>query len=196
MSGPRRANASRLTVLLPGASAFTSVARRPLNALSPTPSNSMAIVTHASAACSPSPASACSPPQPRISRKSPSPWHLGQPWPEPALKPSQSIPKTKKPPKNRRVCQRSAGRPKGRPVFIRSLHSLLAGRLARRSFGLLPGLQVFAGRLVDRLHRQTRFAAIVETKQLDLDLVAFLDDVGGLLHAVGCELADVDQPVL
>src|SRR5258708_14877207 len=72
---------------------------------------------------------------------------------------------------------------------------LLAGALAR-GVCLLLGLEVFAGHLIDRLHRQTRLAAVVEAEKLDLDLVAFLDDVGGLLHAVGRELADVDQAVL
>src|ERR1700704_7192467 len=74
---------------------------------------------------------------------------------------------------------------------------LLAGGFARRSLGrLLLGLEVLAGRLVDYLHRQPRLAAVVEAEQLDLDLVAFLDDVGGLLHAVRRELADVDETVL
>src|SRR5258708_29507609 len=72
---------------------------------------------------------------------------------------------------------------------------LLAGGFAR-GFRLLLGLEVFAGHLIDRLHRQTRLAAVVEAEKLDLDLVAFLDDVGGLLHAVGRELADVDETVL
>src|SRR4051795_5203977 len=63
-------------------------------------------------------------------------------------------------------------------------------------FGLLLGFEVLAGGLIDHLHRQARLATIVEAEQLDLDLVAFLDDVGGLLHAVGRELADVDEAVL
>src|SRR5207253_1160020 len=65
-----------------------------------------------------------------------------------------------------------------------------------RCFRLLLGLEVFAGRLVDRLHRQPGLAAVVEAEQLDLDLVAFLDHVGGLLHPVSGELADVNQAVL
>src|SRR6201984_3675645 len=76
------------------------------------------------------------------------------------------------------------------------LKSLLAGGFARRGrVRLLPGFEVLAGRLIAPLHRQPRLAAIVEAEQLDLDLVAFLDDVGGLLHAVGRELADMDEAV-
>src|SRR5439155_21221118 len=56
--------------------------------------------------------------------------------------------------------------------------------------------EVFAGGLVDDLHREAGLAAIVEAEQLDLNLVAFLDDVGGLLHARRSELADVDEAVL
>src|SRR5437667_6193019 len=85
-----------------------------------------------------------------------------------------------------------------KPPFVISLFSddLLAGRLALwRGVGLVR-LEVLAGGLVDRLHRQPRLAAVVEAEQLDLDLVAFLDDVGGLLHAGGSELTDVDQAVL
>src|SRR4030088_1508279 len=74
--------------------------------------------------------------------------------------------------------------------------ALLAGGFALRRLGLLPGFEVLAGGLVDRLHRQPGLAAVVEAEQLDLDLVAFLDDVGGLLHTAGRELADVDEAVL
>src|SRR2546421_9107791 len=73
---------------------------------------------------------------------------------------------------------------------------LLAGGFARRRFRLLFGLEVLAGYLVDRLHREPGLAAIVEAEQLDLDLVAFLDDVGGFLHAARRELADMDEAVL
>src|SRR5882672_9279542 len=72
-----------------------------------------------------------------------------------------------------------------------------AGRLARRLAVLaLALLQVLAGGLVDHLHRQADLAAIVEAEQLHLYFVAFLDDVGHLLHPVGGKLADVDQAVL
>ena len=46
------------------------------------------------------------------------------------------------------------------------------------AFGLLLGFEVLAGLLIDDLHRQPHLAAIVEAEQLDLHLVAFLDDVG------------------
>ncbi len=39
-------------------------------------------------------------------------------------------------------------------------------------------------------------AALVEAEELDPDLVAFLDDVGGLADALVGELADVDEAVL
>src|ERR1700755_3301461 len=82
------------------------------------------------------------------------------------------------------------------PPFCVGFDGLLARRLARWGrFGLLLGFQVLAGRLVDRLHRQPGLAAVVEAEQLDLDLVAFLDDIGGLLHAIGRELADVDEAI-
>src|ERR1700733_6277783 len=93
--------------------------------------------------------------------------------------------------------RKQKGRLKSRPFTIRysPLAKLLAGGFAR-GFRLLLGFEVLAGHLIDRLHRQPRLAAIVEAEQLDLDLVAFLDDVGGLLHAVGRELADVDETIL
>src|SRR5437870_4779205 len=89
------------------------------------------------------------------------------------------------------------GRPESRPSSRSTYRErLLAGRFTRRG-GLGPGfLKVLAGGLVDRLHRQPGLAAVVEAEQLDLDLVAFLDDVGGLLHAGRSQLADMDQAVL
>src|SRR4029079_5248575 len=70
-------------------------------------------------------------------------------------------------------------------------------RASRRGgLGPLLGLKVLTGRLVDDLHRQPDLAALVEAEQLDLYLVAFLDDVSGLLHAVWRELADVNKAVL
>src|SRR2546421_5089756 len=89
--------------------------------------------------------------------------------------------------------KRAAEKP---PSLLLLSQESLAGGFARRGLGLLLGLEVLAGDLVDRLHRQPRLAAIVEAEQLNLDLVAFLDDVGGLLHAVRRELADVDEAVL
>src|SRR3954447_16863702 len=89
------------------------------------------------------------------------------------------------------------GGPEGRPLLLWSAGGLFAGSFARRrSLSLLFGFEVLTRRLVYRLHRQPRLAAIVEAEQLDLDLVAFLDDIGGFLHAVGSELADVYEAVL
>src|SRR5690606_22463415 len=65
-----------------------------------------------------------------------------------------------------------------------------------RLFALLLADDLLAGGLVDDLHRQAHLAALVEAHQLDPDLVAFLDDVGGLADAVGGELGDVDEAVL
>src|SRR4051812_17378065 len=89
--------------------------------------------------------------------------------------------------------KRAAIRP---PPCSHFCDALLAGGFALRRFRLLLGLEVLAGGLIDHLHRQPRLAAVVEAEQLDLDLVAFLDDVGGLLHARRSELADVDQAIL
>src|SRR5207244_7421050 len=57
-----------------------------------------------------------------------------------------------------------------------------AGGLARALLGLLLRLEILAGLLVDDFHRQAHLAAVVEPEELDLDLVALLDDVGHLLH--------------
>src|SRR3979411_2181995 len=68
---------------------------------------------------------------------------------------------------------------------------------ARRRFrGLLLGLEILAGGLVDHLHRQPGLAAVVEAEQLYLDLVAFLDDVGGFLHAIRSKLRNMHEAVL
>src|SRR5215217_8238806 len=57
-------------------------------------------------------------------------------------------------------------------------------------------LDFLAGGLVDDLHRQADLAALVKAQQLDPDLVAFLDDVGGLGDALFGQLADVNQAIL
>src|SRR5436190_21873281 len=72
---------------------------------------------------------------------------------------------------------------------------LLASRLAQL-LALLLAFEILAGGLVDHLHRQPHLAAIVEPEQFDLDLVAFLDDIGGLLNPARRELADMDETVL
>src|SRR5215813_13754098 len=58
----------------------------------------------------------------------------------------------------------------------------------------LPG-DVFAGRLVDRLHAELNLAAIVHADDLDLHEIADLDDVAHGLHALGRQLADMHEPV-
>ena len=65
-----------------------------------------------------------------------------------------------------------------------------------RLVAALLGLEVLAGHLIDDLHREAGLAAIVEAEQLDLHLVAFLDDVLDVLHAVRRELRDVHEAVL
>src|SRR6185436_21061449 len=91
---------------------------------------------------------------------------------------------------------KTKGAPEGAPGRFagRGAELFRAGRLLR--LGLLLGLEVLAGRLIDDLHRQPDLAALVEAQELDLHLVAFLDDGGGLMHAVRRELADVNEAVL
>src|SRR5258708_22090891 len=86
---------------------------------------------------------------------------------------------------------------KGRPYkWNLPLRLFSAGSLAvRLAFRLLFGLEVFAGLLVDHLHRQPDLTAFVEAQQLDLHLVAVLDDIRGLLHPSRRELADVHEAV-
>src|SRR6185369_286426 len=77
---------------------------------------------------------------------------------------------------------------------------LLAGGflslLVRLALGLLLGFEILAGVLVDNLHGQASLAALVEAQELDLDLVAFLDHVGDLLHPARRQLADMHEAVL
>ncbi len=54
---------------------------------------------------------------------------------------------------------------------------------------------ILAGRLIDLLHAELDLAAVVEAENLDLDLVADLDDVGDLADALRRQLADVDEAV-
>jgi hypothetical protein len=64
------------------------------------------------------------------------------------------------------------------PITGTAVSLFSAGCLAVRvALRLLLGLEVFAGLLVDHLHRQPDLAAFVEAQQLDLHLVAFLDDI-------------------
>src|SRR5262245_60844350 len=81
------------------------------------------------------------------------------------------------------------------PPFSFPLGALLAGsRRRRRLLARLVG-NVLAGLLVDRLHAEADLAAIVDTQDLDLYLVAFLDHVGDLGDAARRQLRDVDQAV-
>src|SRR5262249_9207316 len=56
--------------------------------------------------------------------------------------------------------------------------------------------EIFAGLLVDHLHGQPHLAALVKAEQLDFHFIAFLDDIGGLLHAPRRQLADMHQAIL
>src|SRR3974390_1356223 len=81
----------------------------------------------------------------------------------------------------------------------RSLRSAGAAsrlRLLGRSLSLLLRLHVLAGCLVDYLHGQAHLPALINPKQLDLHLVAFLYNVGDLVNPARGELADVYQAVL
>src|SRR5262249_49099860 len=93
--------------------------------------------------------------------------------------------------------RRPAGRlcdiPREREFLRASRLALLVAALLLGFGGLLLRLQILAGRLVDDLHGEAHLAALVEAEKLDLDLVAFLDDVGDLLHPARRELADVHE---
>src|SRR6195952_4532844 len=81
--------------------------------------------------------------------------------------------------------------------FPRTALFACAGSLFRRcGFGLLLLAEVFAGGLVDLLHRQAGLAAIVEAEQLDLHLLAFLDHVGRLVDARAGQFGNMDEAVL
>src|SRR5579863_2213060 len=75
------------------------------------------------------------------------------------------------------------------------------GRLRRLGIVAVAALfaelaaDVFAGHLIDLLHRQFDLAAIIEAQDLDLHLIADLDHVGGLADAMRRELADMDEAV-
>src|SRR5208283_5193733 len=70
------------------------------------------------------------------------------------------------------------------------------GVVVVRRLGGLRLFEVGAGLLVDDAHRQLHLAAVVMAEHLDLDLVAFLDDVGRLGDSALGELGDVDEAVL
>src|SRR6185369_2944379 len=54
---------------------------------------------------------------------------------------------------------------------------------------------VGAGRLIDDLHRELHLAAVIHADDLDLHLLADLNDVADLLHALRCQFADMHQAV-
>ena len=81
-------------------------------------------------------------------------------------------------PRARETLKAKRARLSPRPFRIR----IPAGSGGVFAFGLLLAGEFLAGRLVDDLHRQADLAALVEAHQLDPDLVAFLDDVGGLVR--------------
>src|SRR5262249_5969869 len=55
--------------------------------------------------------------------------------------------------------------------------------------------QLLAALLIDQPHRQANLAAWVDFEDLDLDLLAFAQDVGDLGDALVLDLRDVDQAV-
>jgi hypothetical protein len=56
--------------------------------------------------------------------------------------------------------------------------------------------QLFAGLLIDDAHRQANLAARIDLEDLDLDFLAFAEDVRDLLDALVADLRDVDEAVL
>src|SRR5215831_3087442 len=94
--------------------------------------------------------------------------------------------------------ERRVAAPQARPRRDLFRASRFARLIAAGLLGLalLLRFQIFAGRLIDDLHRQTHFPALIEAKKLDLDLVAFFHDVGHFLHAAGRQLANVHETVL
>src|SRR5262245_6052330 len=88
------------------------------------------------------------------------------------------------------------------PPFFTVFRAPLLRGAALRGLGLVAALgsllafDVLAGGLIHRLHGQAHFAALVHAEELYFHLVAFLDDVGDLVHPAWCQLADMYQPVL
>src|SRR5690606_14895451 len=60
---------------------------------------------------------------------------------------------------------------------------------------LLLADDFLAGRLIDNLHGQANLAALIKAHQLNEHLIAFLDDIGGLLNALLSKLRDVNEAV-
>src|SRR4051794_4936912 len=65
-------------------------------------------------------------------------------------------------------------------------------RLARRA-----GVgQLFAGFLIDQAHRQSHLSALIDLEKLDLDLLAFRQNVADVLDPLVLDFGDMHQPVL
>src|SRR6476661_7020913 len=76
-------------------------------------------------------------------------------------------------------------------IAARSAVAAFAGFARRAGVG-----QLFTGLLVDEAHRQAHLAALVDLEQLDLDLLAFAEDVADVLDTLVLDLRDVHQAVL
>jgi len=69
-------------------------------------------------------------------------------------------------------------------------------RLRAARFRLLLGLEVFAGGLVDHLHRQARLAAVVEAEQLTLTLSPSLTTSEVFCTRFAAKLRNMHEAVL
>src|SRR5437762_1715188 len=67
--------------------------------------------------------------------------------------------------------------------------------LLLRLLALTPVAEILAGLLVDLPHAELDLAAVVEAENLDLDLIADLDDIGDLADPLRRQLADMDEAV-
>src|SRR4051812_29001586 len=81
-----------------------------------------------------------------------------------------------------RVDSASAGVTTRRPAVTTATTAFAARWTRGAELGLGVRLafgarNLLAGRLIDDLHRQTRLAAFVKAQELDVDLLAFLDDL-------------------
>src|SRR5258708_34239874 len=91
----------------------------------------------------------------------------------------------------------TCGRPSGDTIVLLARMIPQALPSGRRLWLLArPVADVLAGCLVDLLHAELDLAAIVEAKNLDLDRIAHLDDVGDLADTLRRQLADMNEAVL
>src|SRR5690242_6467490 len=85
--------------------------------------------------------------------------------------------------------------PRDRAIFSDLRRQSHRGRFARR-FALAAGrAEILAGLLIDLPQAELDLAAVVKAEDLDLDLIADLDDVRHLADALLRQLADMDEPV-